>query len=59
MSRYSIACRSSFPGKIQFGFLPSLRLPREYAPVEHAFGDRDIVSSAYVGSSGQDLIFVR
>ena len=47
------------PRKIQFGFLPSLRLPQVKqwnASVEHAFGDRDVVSLGYVGSSGQDLI---
>jgi hypothetical protein len=45
--------------QILFGFLPTLRLPQVKqwnASVEHAFGDRDVVSVGYVGSSGQDLI---
>ena len=44
---------------IEFGFLPSLRLPqvRQWnASVEHAFSENDVLSVGYVGSSGRDLI---
>jgi hypothetical protein len=45
--------------RVQFGFLPSLRLPlvkQWNASVEHAFSDHDVLSASYVGSMGQDLI---
>jgi hypothetical protein len=44
---------------LEFGFLPNLRLPlvRQWnVSVEHAFGDHDVLSVSYVGSSGRDLV---
>ncbi len=58
VSRYTSSLLFT-PRKIEFGFVPSLRLPtvkQWNASVEHAVSDHDVLSVGYVGSVGQDLI---
>ncbi len=48
-----------FNSILEFGFAPNLRLPlvREWnATLEHAFDEHNVLSIAYAGSSGRDLI---
>jgi hypothetical protein len=56
---YHSGRNAPFPALLEFGFLPNLRLPlvkQWNVSVEHAFDDHDVLSLAYVGSSGQNLI---
>jgi hypothetical protein len=44
---------------LSYGFMPDLRLPfvlHWSASVQHAFGDREVVSVDYVGSAGRRLV---
>ena len=59
LSQYQSAVRAPFPTLLSFGFMPGLRLPavRQWsATVEHAFGSRQLVSAAYEGSAGRQLL---
>jgi len=59
VSLYSSGRNAPFSTVLRFGFLPDLRLPvvkQWNVTVEQALGDHDVLSIAYAGSSGQDLI---
>src|SRR5258708_2338553 len=59
LSQYSSAVHAPFSTLLSYGFMPRLQLPsvRQWsAAVEHEFGSRQLVSPAYVGSSGRQLL---
>lgn len=48
-----------FPMLLSYGFMPDLRLPfvlHSSVSVQHAFGDREVVSVGYVGAVGHRLV---
>jgi hypothetical protein len=59
VSQYGSGRNGIFSTVLRFGYPKDLRLPlvRQWnAAIEHAFGDHQVASVSYVGSSGRDLI---
>jgi hypothetical protein len=58
-SQYLSAMHAPFPTILSYGFMPGLRLPsvRQWSgTVEHSFGGRQLISAAYEGSTGRQLL---
>ena len=59
LSQYQSAVHAPFPTLLSYGFMPGLQLPavRQWnATVEHALGGHQLISAAYRGSSGRQLL---
>jgi hypothetical protein len=59
VSQYGSARNAPFSTILRFGFRPDLRLPivkQWNVTLEHGFDDHNVLSAAYAGSIGRDLI---
>lgn len=59
LSQYANAAHAPFSQLLSYGFMPGLSLPsvaQWNGSVEHKFGDRQLVSMAYAGSAGRQLL---
>ncbi len=59
LSQYASTIHAPFSTLLSYGFMPRLQLPsvRQWsAAVEHEFGAGQLVSAAYVGSTGRQLL---
>ncbi len=59
ISQFSGSLNGLFSTVLEFGFLPNLHIPlvkQWNVSVEHAFGDRNVLSIGYAGSAGSNLI---
>jgi hypothetical protein len=59
LSQYANAAHAPFSQLLSYGFMPGLRLPsvaQWNGSIEHTFGSRQLVSLAYAGSAGRQLL---
>ncbi len=59
VSSFGSSINAPFSSQLTFGFMPKLRLPwvtNWSVSVEHSLSATDVVSIAYVGSAGRDLL---
>ncbi|MCU1276225.1 MAG: TonB-dependent receptor, plug, partial [Bryobacterales bacterium] len=59
LSQYANATHAPFSQLLSYGFMPGLRLPsvaQWSGSVEHMFGTRQLLSLAYAGSAGRQLL---